>query len=88
MGLRRYEDIHHVIRFDDKSTRTLRLETDHMVAFRGHNITMDNFFTSAPLAEKLLKKNLTIVGTLRQKKPDIPPPIMKPSKSQKIHSHS
>ena len=31
------------------------------------NITMDNFFTSIPLAEKLLEKNLTVVGTLRQK---------------------
>ncbi|CAJ1066749.1 piggyBac transposable element-derived protein 4-like [Xyrichtys novacula] len=47
----------------------------------GGNITMDNFFTSVPLAEKLLEKNLTIVGTLLQIKPDIPP-IMKPSKSQ------
>lgn len=46
---------------------------------------MDNFFTSVPLAEKLLEKNLTIVGTLRQNKPDIPP-IMKPSKSREIHS--
>lgn len=46
---------------------------------------MDNFFTSVPLAEKLLEKNLTIVGTLRHNKPDIPP-IMKPSKSRPIHS--
>ncbi|XP_032420180.1 piggyBac transposable element-derived protein 4-like [Xiphophorus hellerii] len=46
---------------------------------------MDNFFTSVPLAEKLLKNNLTIVGTLRQNKPDIPS-IMKPSKSRELHS--
>ncbi|KAE8289464.1 hypothetical protein D5F01_LYC11165 [Larimichthys crocea] len=164
MGLKRYEDIRRVIRFDDKRTRALRLETDHMAAFRYvwdcflancrrqfipsdcvtideqlvpfrgrckfrqympskpakygikifwmcdarvpyaidgtvytgrqpgeevqrecRNITMDNFFTSVPLAEKLLEKNLTIVGTLRQNKPDIPP-IMKPSKSREIHS--
>ncbi|XP_060905369.1 piggyBac transposable element-derived protein 1-like [Labrus mixtus] len=51
----------------------------------GRNITMDSFFTSVPLAEKLLEKNLTIVGTLRQNKLDIPP-IMKPSKSREIHS--
>ncbi|KAL2095507.1 hypothetical protein ACEWY4_010226 [Coilia grayii] len=180
MGLKRYEDIHRAIRFDDKRTRALRLETDHMAAFRyvwdcflancrrlfipsdcvtideqlvpyrgrcrflqympskpakygikifwmcdarvpyafngtvytgrqpgeevqrnlgenvvqqlcsgirqtGRNITMDNFFTSVALAEKLLEKNLTIVGTLRQNKPDIPP-IMKPSKSRDIYS--
>ncbi|KAM3624864.1 uncharacterized protein V6R79_002933 [Siganus canaliculatus] len=51
----------------------------------GRNITMDNFFTSVPLAVKLLEKNVTIVGTLRINKPDIPP-IMKPSKSREIHS--
>ncbi|KAI4828458.1 hypothetical protein KUCAC02_022549 [Chaenocephalus aceratus] len=48
-------------------------------------ITMENFFTSIPLAEKLLEKNLIIVGTLRQNKPDIPP-VMKPSKLREKHS--
>ena len=51
----------------------------------GRNITMDNFFTSVPLAQHLLEKDLTIVGTLRQNKPDIPP-LMKPSKSREVHS--
>ncbi|KAL7856813.1 hypothetical protein SRHO_G00157120 [Serrasalmus rhombeus] len=46
---------------------------------------MDIFFTSVPLARHLLEKNLTIVGTLRQNKPDIPP-LMKPSKSREVHS--
>ncbi|KAG5847045.1 hypothetical protein ANANG_G00121530 [Anguilla anguilla] len=50
----------------------------------GRNIRMDNF-TSVSLAEKLLEKNLTIVGTIRQNKPDIPP-VMKPSKSREMHS--
>ncbi|GLD62779.1 piggyBac transposable element-derived protein 4-like protein [Lates japonicus] len=45
----------------------------------GGNITVDKFFTSVPLAEKLPKKNLTIVWTLCQNKLNIPP-IMKPSK--------
>ncbi|XP_067101197.1 piggyBac transposable element-derived protein 4-like [Osmerus mordax] len=180
MGLRRCEDICSFLRFDDKRTRALRQETDHMAAFRyvwdcfltncrrrfipsdcvtideqlvpfrgrcrflqympskpakygikifwmcdaripyaidgmvytgrqpgeevqrnlgenivrqlcygirqtGRNITMDNFFTSVPLAEKLLEKNLTIVGTLRQNKPDIPS-VMKPSKLREKHS--
>ena len=40
---------------------------------------MDNFFTTAPLAEKLIKQNLTIVGTLCNCKPDIPA-IMKLSR--------
>lgn len=34
MGLRRYEDIRRVLRFDDKRTRALRMETDHMAAFK------------------------------------------------------
>ena len=51
----------------------------------GRNITMDNFFTIVTLAEKLLKENLTIVGTLRKCKRDIPA-IMKPSKLREVHS--
>jgi hypothetical protein len=46
---------------------------------------MDTFFTSVPLAEYLLDNNLTIVGTLRQNRLDMPP-IMKPSKFRKVHS--
>ncbi|KAJ4934869.1 hypothetical protein JOQ06_007650, partial [Pogonophryne albipinna] len=34
MGFHRYEDIRRLIRFDDKRTRAVRLETDHMAAFR------------------------------------------------------
>lgn len=51
----------------------------------GRNITTDNFFTSVPLAEHLLEKGLTIVGTLQQNKPDIPP-VMKASRSREVHS--
>ena len=36
------------------------------------NITVDNFFTSALLAEELRKKKITIIGTLRKNKPEIP----------------
>ena len=38
----------------------------------GQNVTCDNFFTSLALAQKLLEKKLTIVGTLRKKKPELP----------------
>lgn len=38
----------------------------------GRGITTDNFFTSVPLANYLLSKNLTSLGTVRKNKPDTP----------------
>lgn len=51
------------------------------------NITMDNFFTSVPLFEELLKDKITAVGTLRQNKKEIPQE-MKASKSREVFSSS
>ena len=44
-------------------------ETEHF----GMNITCDNFFTSTSLARDLLKKKLTLVGTIQKNKPELPP---------------
>lgn len=38
----------------------------------GRGITTDNFFTSVALANYLLSKNLTLLGTVRKNKPDTP----------------
>lgn len=51
----------------------------------GRNISMNNFFTSLPLAEDLLSWNLMIVGTLKQNKKYIPEK-MRASESQKVLS--
>lgn len=39
----------------------------------GRNVTMDNWFTSVPLAEDLLNNKLTIIGTLKKNKREVPP---------------
>ena len=51
----------------------------------GKNLTTDNWYTSVPLAEDLLKKKVTLVGTMRKNKPDIPPEMM-PNKNRKLLS--
>ena len=51
----------------------------------GRNITINNFFTTVPFDEKLLKENPAIVRTLRKCKRDIPA-FMKPSNSREVHS--
>lgn len=40
----------------------------------GRNVTMDNWFTSIPLAEDIMLNNkLTIIGTLKKNKREVPP---------------
>jgi len=50
----------------------------------GRNITMDNFFTDAELAEYLLMRNLTTVGTLRKNKACIPDELL--AARREVHS--
>lgn len=42
----------------------------------GRNITTDNFFTDITLAEELLSQNLTIVGTIRKTRKDLPKSLL------------
>lgn len=56
------------------------------VCNRGCNITMDNWFTSIPLAQELLKQKTTVVGTLKSNKPEIPL-IFKESRQREEKKH-
>lgn len=56
----------------NQSTRVV-LDMTKEIELSGRNITCDNFFTSLSLARNLLDKKLTIVGTLRKNKPELPP---------------
>ena len=38
----------------------------------GRNITVENFFSSVPLAKELLSRDLTMIGTIRKNKVEIP----------------
>jgi len=48
------------------------LDLEEDIEASGRNITCDNFFTNLSLARKLLQKNLTLVGTMRKNKPELP----------------
>jgi len=39
---------------------------------RGQNVTCDNFFTSYMLGQALLKRNITMLGTMRRNKAELP----------------
>lgn len=53
-----------------------RVVIDLVDGLKGQNVTMDNFFSSHSLGQKLLEKNLTMVGTMRKNKRSIPPKLL------------
>nr|XP_024655512.1 piggyBac transposable element-derived protein 4-like [Maylandia zebra] len=52
---------------------------------QGHVATCDNFFTSFALAEQLLKRQIALVGTIRQNEPEISP-VLRQTKGRAIYS--
>lgn len=54
----------------------MRVVLDMTEALSGHNITCDNFFTSHKLGQELLKRKLTMVGTVRKNKPELSLPFI------------
>lgn len=49
------------------------------------NLTVDNWYTSVPLAEYLLTKKITILGTMKKNKPEIPTAFL-PDKHKAVGS--
>ncbi|XP_061899254.1 piggyBac transposable element-derived protein 3-like [Entelurus aequoreus] len=52
---------------------------------QGHNITCDNLFTSYRLGDELQKRKLTMLGTVRRNKPELPTEILK-MQGRPLHS--
>ncbi|XP_033943723.1 piggyBac transposable element-derived protein 4-like [Pseudochaenichthys georgianus] len=50
----------------------MRVVLDMAQGLRGHNITCDNFFTSYDPGQELLKRKLTMVGTVRKNRTELP----------------
>ncbi|CAM4569943.1 unnamed protein product [Leuciscus chuanchicus] len=54
----------------------MRVVLDLTTGLQGHTVTCDNFFTSYALGQELLRRKLTMVGTVRKNKPELPPALL------------
>ncbi|XP_050321369.1 piggyBac transposable element-derived protein 4-like [Bactrocera neohumeralis] len=63
-----------------------RVVLDLVDGLKGHNVTMDNFFSSHSLGQKLLQKQMTMVGTMRKNKRSIPPKLLNCKKVPRYES--
>ena len=54
----------------------MRVVLDMTASLKGHNITCDKIFSSHGLDQELLKRKLTMVGTVRKNKPQLPPALV------------
>ncbi|KAL0183256.1 hypothetical protein M9458_022631, partial [Cirrhinus mrigala] len=63
---------------DGKSEKNqgMRVVLDMTDGLEGHTVTCDNFFTSYALGEELLRRKMTMIGTVRSNKPELPPALL------------
>lgn len=52
----------------------------------GYNITTDNFFTSKKLATECLSNNITVIGTIRSNRRELPTNLISTMNSAQLHS--
>lgn len=62
----------------------MKLAKPYVLVGCERSITTVNFFTSLPLAKKLLVKKITIVGTIRANREDLPRLAKLPKKKQQF----
>ncbi len=67
---------------DANSAKTIVEKLTEKLRGSGRNITLDNWFTSFPLAHELLLHNITIVGTLKKNKKEIPKSFLADNKKK------
>lgn len=70
--------------FSNKPEEVVKRITNHLQD-AGRNITIDNWCTTYSLAEYLLSKKTTLVGTIRKNKRFLPP-IFSNAKNREVHS--
>ncbi|XP_038854958.1 uncharacterized protein LOC120052200 [Salvelinus namaycush] len=63
----------------------MRVVLDLTTGLSGRNVTCDNFFTSYELGQRLLERNLTMVGRVRKNKAELPPALLE-SKGRQVLS--
>lgn len=52
----------------------------------GRNVTCDNFFTTYSLATELKKRQMTIIGTIRKNRKELPPVLIAMKQKPPLHS--
>ena len=62
---------YYVIGTDEKTQYLVTRQMEH-TNLNGCNISMDRYFTSIPLSEWLLDRNITLVGTMKESRAGIP----------------
>lgn len=72
-------------RLDNRPDEVVKRLVNHLSG-SGRNITCDNYFTSIKLAKDLLDMRLTVVGTIRKNKREIPPILTANLKERPVRS--
>ncbi|XP_033960769.1 piggyBac transposable element-derived protein 4-like [Pseudochaenichthys georgianus] len=62
-----------------------RAVLDMVQGLSGHNVTCDHLFTSHSLGQELLRRKVTMIGTVRKNKTELPPHLLT-VKKRPVHS--